>query len=135
GVTARAVGMTRNLDDGLLELVQHDRDGVQHLVEARVQVRAVGREGDVAGHVQRDVVADARDADAGAIELLPQAHLLAIHVGSHARAGQGAQARTDQRTLLALHRAIARDETRDGARGGADHGLALRARRALLPRI
>ena len=77
----------------------------------------------------------AGDADARPLELRTQLGLLPVHVGADARARQGAEARTDERALLALHRAIARDQAHSSADGGSNHRLALRPRGALLARV
>jgi hypothetical protein len=121
-----------DLDHGLLELVEDDAHRIQHLVEARVEVGAVGGERDVARHVERDVVAHARDADTRPLELRPQLGLLPVHVVADASTGERAEAGSHERSLLALHRAVARDEARDRAGCRADDRLALRAGGPLL---
>ena len=74
------------------------------------------------GHVQRDVVADARDAHARALKLLAQLRFLPIHVLTDGAAGQCADARADQRALATLARVVARENAGHRARQRADAG-------------
>ncbi len=114
--------MAGHFDDRLVEFLQHQRDRVQHVVEAGVDVRAVGLEGDVPGHVQDDVVAVARDADAAVLQLRAELRLLAVHVVADRAAGKSPGHAQLDGTPLALAGAVADDQADDGASGGADSG-------------
>ena len=81
-VAADTVRVARHLDDRLIELVDDQADGIENFEEVRVQIGAVRRKSDVSRHVQRDVVTDARNADARAFELGAELGFLAILVGA-----------------------------------------------------
>ena len=97
-------------------------DRVQHVEKRRAQVRAVGREGHIAGHVERNVVADARNADARALELGTQRGFLAVLVIANRATGQRADAGKYQRTLTALDGVVTGDKANDGAGCRTDQG-------------
>ncbi len=102
GRRAGVVGVTGHLEQRLVELLQHQRHGVQHLEELGTKVGAVRLEGHVAGHVQRDVVAVARNAYARPLQLLAQLGLLPIHVVADGAASKRTDAGADQRVLAAF---------------------------------
>ena len=54
------------------------------------------------GHLQRDVVADSRDANACALEFRAELSLLLIHVVTNGATGEGADTGTYQGALTAF---------------------------------
>ena len=109
--------MTCHLDDRLVVFLEHQRHTAERVVELRVQISTIQRERDAARHVQRDVVADARNAHTGSFELLPQLGFLHVHVIAHTAAGNGAHTSTDQRVLQLV---AFRQQPCDCAGGRAD---------------
>ena len=97
---------------------QRAGDVVQHRHELRLQVAAVEGEGDVARHVQGDVVALADHVDAGTGHARAQRGFLAVLVGADRATGEAADAGADQRALATFGGIIASEQ----ARGHADRG-------------
>src|SRR6185436_20474376 len=86
------------------------------------QVRARGPEGDVARHVEDEVVAVTRNRHARALQLRAQFGFLLVHVRAHARARQRTDAGADQRALASLLGIVARGGTEYRARQRTDAG-------------
>src|SRR5690606_977175 len=95
---------------------------------AGLNLVGIGGEGDVARHVEDDLVADAGDTDPGAAQLLAQPCLLTVHVLADPSACQAAYSGADQGPFPALLGIVAA-EYADGRAGNranasADGGLA-----------
>ena len=80
-VAPGAVGVAHDFHQGLLVLVDHGSDRVEHGVELGADRRRIGLEGDVAGHVEDDLVADAAHGHAGAGQPLAQGGLQRVRHG------------------------------------------------------
>ncbi len=135
GGRTRVVGVPRHFEQRLVELLQDQRDRVQHFEEVRPQIGTVRLERDVAGHVQCDVVAVARDTHAGTLQLLAQLGLLPIHVVAHGAAGKRADTRTDERILAPVPCVISRQDAGDSTHGSTDAGTGRGLADLLLVRI
>src|SRR5712664_1580881 len=127
---ADIVGVAGNFDYGLVVPLQNQRHAVQNLEERGVEVCAAGLEGDVARHVENEVVPLPGHRHAGSFHLLAQVGLLLVHVRAHRTAGKRTHTRPDQRPLPAILRIPAADRADDRAGAGAD-GRTL-GRRAVL---
>src|SRR5690606_16894683 len=79
-VRAGGIGVAIDIDDGLVELLEHQGDRHQGLVELRLHRGLVGGESDVGGHVEDDLVAHAGHRNTGALELGAQLGFLLVHV-------------------------------------------------------
>src|SRR2546429_6279163 len=126
---ADVVGVAGDLDDGLVVFLRHLRDAVEHLEELRVQVRAAGAERDVAGHVEDDVLALARDRHAAVAHQSSQLVFLPVLVVADGAAGERADAGAHEGALPALLRVVAGNHPDRGARARADQRAEGRARR------
>ena len=97
---------------------------------------AVGIEGDVARHHERDLVAGADDADAGALEEFSQLRVLVVHVSADRSTAQDADAGPDHGRLggvLARERRDARGDA--GPDAATEHAADRRLADALLARV
>jgi hypothetical protein len=126
-VRAHAVGMAGDFDHRLVVLRERLRDVVQHRGELRLQRRAVEIEGDVAGHVEGDVVALAHHVDAGAGHAAAQLGFLSILVGADPGTRESADTCAHQRALAAFDGIIAAEQANRRADGRADQGATLGA--------
>ena len=88
--------MADDVDQGLVEFLEHEADGIQRVIELRLHVRLVGIEGDVRWHVEHNRVAHAGDRDAGILQALTQLGFLVVHVNANTATGECADACTDQ---------------------------------------
>ena len=85
-------------------------DRIEDRIELRADVAAVDRERDIAGHIERDVVAHAGDTHTGAFELLAQLHFLLVHVVTNAAARQRTNAAHDQGALFPFAGVVTTDQ-------------------------
>ncbi len=99
GVAAGGVGVAVDVDDRLLIPVEDEATEFSVCRKPGLIGVLVDVEGDVRGHVEDDLVADARDADAGALELGAQVRLVPVHGRADRAAGQSADACADQHAL------------------------------------
>src|SRR5687767_8393997 len=87
-------------------------------------------------HVEHDLIADARDRDAGTLKLRSEFGFLLIHVAADSRAGEAADARTDERRNTRIRAGRrADDRPRDGAAASADDSAAGRVRDLRIARV
>ena len=116
--------MASDLDHRLVELAECGGHLVEHGVEVRVDVGAVGGEGDAARHVEGDVVAHALDLDAGIGELRAQLALLLVLVVADRCAAEAADRSADGRIVELVTFAQQADDRADaGADGRSAAGL------------
>src|SRR3546814_1760200 len=94
-VAARRIGVAVDVDIGARIFAEGRGDAVERATELALHHRAVEVEGDVAGHVEDELVALALDVDAGAGGAFAQLLFLLVHVIARARARDGADARAD----------------------------------------
>ncbi len=64
--------MTGDFNECLIEFLQHQAHGIQYRVEAGIEISAIDGKCHIARHIQRNIVAVARDADSGTFELLAE---------------------------------------------------------------
>ena len=105
-VAASAVCVAGHLNHGGLVFIKHFGHRIQHWIERRLHIGAVGGKGQVARHVEDDVLAITGNGNTGAFELLAQLGFLNVHVIAHATAGNRTDARPGQRTLFTFFGAV-----------------------------
>src|SRR3546814_672437 len=90
---SRRIGVAVDVDIGARIFAEGRGDAVERATELALHHRAVEVEGDVAGHVEDELVALALDVDAGAGGAFAQLLFLLVPVIARARARDGAAAR------------------------------------------
>ncbi len=79
-LAAGAVGEAQHVDGGFIVLFQYHCHAGQSVGTSRFQVGAAAVEGDVIRHIQNDVIATTRHADARSLHFFAQFCFLHIHV-------------------------------------------------------
>src|SRR5690606_41506280 len=114
-VTAGTVGVAADLDHGGLVFLQYFRYGVECRLEGFLDVRLVGIEGNVARHIENDVVSVTGHRYTGRFQFLAQLGFLYIHVVADTAAGNRTDTGTFKRALLAFLGVVRSSNTDDGA--------------------
>ena len=117
---ADVVGMTVDLDDGLVVLGDGVRDVVERRIELRLDVGLVEIEGHAVGQVQLDDIAIALHVDTGAGRLPAQLGFLLVLIGADAHAGERADASADHGFLATVLGTVAGQHSDHGSDAGAD---------------
>ncbi len=119
--------MSCYLDNRLVKFCQYLGDRSQHVEECGAQVRAVRCEGHMSRHIQSNVVANARNADACSLEFRPKLGLLAIHVPADCATGNRAHTCQDHCMLATLNCIITRCQADNRTGNRANDGTLRRA--------
>lgn len=101
-VATGTVGVAHHIDGGLGILFQHHRHAGQRVSACRFQRRAAAVEGDIIRHIQNDIIAASRHANACAPHFVTQFRFLYVHVVTHAAAQRRASRRANQRAFTAI---------------------------------
>ncbi len=101
-VATGAVGVAHHIDGGLGILFQHHCHAGQRVSACRFQRRAAAVEGDIIRHIQNDIIAASRHANACAPHFVTQFRFLYVHVVTHAAAQRRASRRANQRAFTAI---------------------------------